>query len=409
MTACTHPEVACLNQYEKYRCLACGGIMMCHCEEDFARRYLPHQLSRAAVAGHERIRVTLGFQESVCNTCRGLPEPSCPKSDHPGTASKIRRYYWREISFVRIPLFAKWAEENGYQNWIAAVAGHKDVHHAFYLQAVEKIKEMHSRSPKYIYSDESTSQVLQKCSVEVVELFPVRVESSGVSVFEFGGELLQSANDVAKRAFEKEGYSCLFLESRPLHVLFGVFMWQVIQDASDPKIRRVGIARKLPTGEWRNQGWIWTLMPPDFGTAQYSDRRVLALEKHFAALWERRADLLAIFDQWLDPSYELRSYLAGHRNEDVARARVLISALPPDLTFRVLKYLAANYWYRYCGWPDLLLYKASDLFLAEVKFSSDGLKEDQKVWIRGNAEELRLPFKLIKVHRRKAPERGACP
>jgi len=377
--------------------------MMCGCEEDFAKRYLPHQLSRAAVAGRERIPVTLGFQESVCNTCRGLAGPCCPKSDRPGTASKIRRYYWREISFVRIPLFAKWAEDNGYQNWLDAVAPHKDVHRAFYLQAVEKIKQMHSRSPKYTYGDESTSQVLEKHSVEVVELFPLRVQCSGVSMFEFEGESLQSANDVARRNFEKKGYSCLFLESCPLHVLFGVFMWPVIQDPSDPKIRRVGIGRKLPTGEWRNQGLIWALMPPDFGTPQYSDRRAVALENHFAALQERRADLLAIFHQWLDLSYELRSYLAAHRNEDVARARVLISVLPPDLTLRVLKYLAASYWRRHCGWPDLLLFNASDFFLAEVKFSGDGLKEDQKDWIRGNAEELRLPFKLIKVHRRALP------
>jgi hypothetical protein len=308
-----------------------------------------------------------------------------------------------------IPLFAKWAEENGYQNWLDALAPHKEVHHAFYLEAVEKIKQMHSRFPKYTYSDESTRQVLEKCSVEVIDLFPARVECSGVSMFEFGGELLQSANDVAKRNFEKEGYSCLFLESRPLHVLFGVFMWRVIQDPSDPKIRRAGIRRKLPTGEWRSQGWIGALMPPDFGTAQYSDRRVEALEKHFAALQVSREDLLAIFDQWLDPSYELRSYLSAHLNDDVARARVLISVLPPELTVRVLNYLAANYWSRYCGWPDMLFYKASDFFLAEVKFSGDGLKEDQKEWIRGNAEELRLPFKLIKVHRIKGSQRGVYP
>jgi hypothetical protein len=306
-----------------------------------------------------------------------------------------------------IPLFAKWAEDNGYQNWLDALGPHKDVHHDFYLQAVERIKQMHSRSPKYTYTDESTSRVLEKYSVEIVNLFPYRVKRSGVWMFEFGGQLLQSANDVARRSFENEGYRCLFLESHPLHVLFGVFMWQVIQDPGDPKIRRVGITRKVPTGECRNEGNIWTLMPPDFGTAQYSDRRAETLNKHFEALEEHQANLIAIFDRWLDPSYELRSYLSGHRNEDVARARVLISVLGPDLTIRILRYLTVCYWRRYCGWPDMLFYKASNLFFAEVKFSGDGLKEDQKEWVRGNAEELHLPFKLIKVHRIKEPQRIA--
>lgn len=372
---------------------------MCRCEEDFARRYLPHQISQAAVAGHERIAVTLGFQEGVCNTCRGLPEPCCPKSDRPGTASKIRRYYWREISLIMIPLFANWAETNGYENWLDALGRHKDVHHDFYLEAVEKVKQMHFGSPKYSYSEESTNEVLERYSVEIVDLFPVRVERSGASMFEFGGEFLRSANDVAQRNFEKEGYSSLFLESRPFHVIFGVFMWRVIQDPGDPKIRRVCVTRRLPTGECRNQGTIRTIMPADFGTRQYFERRVEALEEHFAALPDCKAGLLAVFDRWLDPSYPLRSYLAGHRNEDVARARQLISVLTADFTARILRYLAVYYWERHCGWPDMLFHKNTDFFLAEVKFSGDGLKVDQKEWVRGNANELHLPFKLIKVHR----------
>jgi hypothetical protein len=298
-----------------------------------------------------------------------------------------------------IPFFAKWAETNGYQNWLDALTPHKDVHHDFYLQAVEKVKQMHIRSPKYSYSEESTSEVLEKYSVEIVDLFPVRVERAAVSMFEFDGKLLPSANKVAERNFMRRGYSCLFLESRPVHVLFGVFMWKVIQDPRDPKIRRVRVTRKLPSGEWRNQGTIRTIMPPDFGTRQYFDRRNLALEGHFAALPDRRADLLTVFDRWLDPSYPLRSYLAGHRNEDVERARQLLSVLPGHSTIRILRYLAADYWERYCGWPDMLFYGSSDYFLAEVKFSGDGLKADQKEWVRGNATALHLPFKLIKVHR----------
>jgi hypothetical protein len=56
---------------------------------------------------------------------------------------------------------------------------------------------------------------------------------------------------------------------------------------------------------------------------------------------------------------------------------------------------------RFCGWPDLLAYKGDEYFFAEIKSSGDKLSEDQKDWIRGNYEILGLPFKLVKIHRRK--------
>jgi hypothetical protein len=47
----------------------------------------------------------------------------------------------------------------------------------------------------------------------------------------------------------------------------------------------------------------------------------------------------------------------------------------------------------------LLFYKQGEFFLAEVKSSKDQLSEDQKKWIRGNYGELKLPFKLVKIHK----------
>jgi hypothetical protein len=55
------------------------------------------------------------------------------------------------------------------------------------------------------------------------------------------------------------------------------------------------------------------------------------------------------------------------------------------------------YWDRYCGWPDLFVYKNQDFFFAEVKSAGDELSKSQKQWIHGNREHLRLPFKLVKV------------
>jgi VRR-NUC domain len=48
---------------------------------------------------------------------------------------------------------------------------------------------------------------------------------------------------------------------------------------------------------------------------------------------------------------------------------------------------------------DLLLWKGTDFFLAEIKGSGDKVSENQKRWIRDNAERLRLLFKVVKLHK----------
>src|SRR5271166_2605044 len=63
----------------------------------------------------------------------------------------------------------------------------------------------------------------------------------------------------------------------------------------------------------------------------------------------------------------------------------------------VLGYLVLNYWGHYSGWPDLLVYRANQWFLAEVKSWCDKLNENQKRWIQDNHRYLHLPFKLVQV------------
>jgi hypothetical protein len=66
---------------------------------------------------------------------------------------------------------------------------------------------------------------------------------------------------------------------------------------------------------------------------------------------------------------------------------------------RILRYLVGDYWGLFTGWPDLLVHKDGAFFFAEVKASKDRLSKEQKRWIADNATELRLPFKLVKIHR----------
>ena len=407
MDTCTHPEVSCLNPYElirKYRCRACGEVMMCACDEDFGRRFLPHQLARGVESGTQRrVAVSIGFQVGVCNTCRGLPEEAHPKAETYGRGSKIRRYYWREIFVETTRQFADWATNHGYADHRIAQGVHRDVYTAIENQVVDEARKQHERAPKYVYKEESQGDVIGRHALDVVTLDGVYVRHEERRVKILLGATVCSAEEFAASHFAEQGYEVLFTESRPFHALFGTFMWLLIQDPCDPRVRVVAFGdRTVFDSGPKNQELIRTYLPEDFGTHGYAERRAEAIEEHFASIPKERKELLWTFDYWIQHSAGFRQYLWAHRGEDVDKARQIISILPIDTTFRILRYLVADYWGRYTGWPDLLVHRGNEFFFAEVKSSKDKLREDQKNWIRGNSAELHLPFKLVKILKKPA-------
>lgn len=110
-------------------------------------------------------------------------------------------------------------------------------------------------------------------------------------------------------------------------------------------------------------------------------------------------ELLWAFDYWVSHSRNFREYLWAHRPDDVTRVRQIVVLMGADTIRKILRYLVAHYWRRFCGWPDLLISRGDERVFIEVKSSGDELSEDQKTWIKGNHAELHLPFKLVKIHR----------
>ena len=406
MSDCAHSAVCCINPYElirKYWCDSCGEVMMCACEEEFAHSFLPHQLNFGnELNTRRRIPVTLGFQKGICNTCRGIPEEAHPKAPLYGRTSKIVRYYWREIHFETIRRFAEWAESQGYTDWLKARFEHKEKYNRIEKEIIRETKELHKQSPKYVYLEESQNEILTKYQVKIVKLEGVydKKAGRGVAILEEGK--LFSPEEFAAHNFERLGYKVVFTESVPFHALFGIFMWLLIQDHGDPNVRMVGFGDRFAFEQGIGGKQIWTFLPEDFGTSGYALRRAKAIDEHFASLldMENKEDLLWAFDYWAEPSAKLRQYLWAHRDEDVAKAREIVSILPVDVTMRILRYLVGNYWGRYLGWPDLIVYNHNEFFFAEVKSSKDKLSEEQKKWIRANSIDLHLPFKLVKIHKR---------
>lgn len=404
MKDCTHPTVSSINPYElirKYRCDSCDEVMMCSCEAEFARRFLPHQLKEGVeLDTQRRIPVTIGFQSSICNSCRGLPEEPHQIGEIYGRSSKLLRYYWREIFFETTKRFGNWAEGQGYDDYDIARSQHNDVYAEIEKEIIEEIKELHSRAPKYTYQEKSQSEVLEENQVEVVRLNGTYVQVPERRVGILDGGSTYSADEFAGIHYEQQGYEVLFTESVPFHAMFGIFMWLLIQDQGDQLVRIVSFGDRTAFEEGKESKEVWTHLPADFGTLGYAIRRASAIEKHFALIPQEKDELIWTFDYWVDPSEGLRQYLWAHRDQDVQKARKIITILPVDVTHRILRYMLGDYWGRYVGWPDIIVHKDNNFFFAEVKSSQDKLRLDQKNWIYGNTSHLHLPFKLIKIHKK---------
>jgi hypothetical protein len=375
--------------------------MMCACEEEFARRFYSHQIkSTCDIDTQERIPVTLSFQKGICNTCRGIPEEPHPKAETYGMSSKIYRYYWREILMETTRRFGDWVEEQGYGDWLKARGEHEDKYDSIEKEVIEEIKALHLNSPKYSYQEESQEEVLKKCKVEIINVDGTYVKGDNRKAMLFNNGRSVTAEEYTELFFKEKGYDVLATESVPFHVIFGIFMWILIQGA-DPLVEISGFDERDASKKGIKGEKIWALLPRDFGTSGYFKRREKDIKEHLAWLPNDKNELLWAFDYWIDPSWSLRQYLWAHELQKIEKARIIVQVLPVDTIKKILQYLVENYWSRFCGWPDLLVYNNQEYFFVEVKSSKDKLSDDQKEWIKGNHDILNLPFKLIKIHKKK--------
>jgi hypothetical protein len=257
----------------------------------------------------------------------------------------------------------------------------------------------HERSPKYDFREESADAVVKKYNMEILALSGKHLTFDDGKLAILDGNERCVPEEFVARYFRRAGYEVQFVESRPFHVLFGVFMWMLIQDPGDPLARHAGFGDRHAFERGEKAEMIWTLLPEDFGSPTYATRRATAIDEHFRLLGSEREHLEGTFDYWIGASEPLRQYLWAHQDTDVSRARQLLKALPTNVTLGILRFLLGSYWERYLGWPDLLCHRRDTFFFVEVKSSRDKLSQQQKQWISSNATELRLPFKIVKIHR----------
>jgi VRR-NUC domain len=242
-----------------------------------------------------------------------------------------------------------------------------------------------------------SKRVFEKYDVEVLSLEGTYLRTDARrAVIRDGGETC-SVEEYACRRFRGRGYSAVPVENDPIFALFGVLMWPLIQDASDPRRRVVAVfdRRAIDAG----MKIVWTHRPSDFGKPEYGGRRARAIEKHLSAIICEPRELRRLFDLWLDPSDDLGHYLGGRLTEHIQAARQLIEILPSASIVEMLRYLVEDYWGRRSGWPDLFIFRDDEFFFAEVKSATDKLGKSQQRWLRDNRERLHFPFKLVEVRK----------
>ena len=400
--ACPHTAVRLLSRHEiirKYQCEDCGAVNACSCDESFARQFLPHQIDWA-MDDETGLRVPSGgFAVGLCNECRGLAPVPSPRADGYRAGGKVERYYWREIHMEWHRRLHSWCVAHGYErnSRERPVIEQSGI---IRRAVVDETRVAAAAAPKYDMTERSAADVLVEAGVETIAMQGTYVANAEQATVLRDGETID-VEEYVRRELEDEGWSVIRCESRPFHALYGCLMWLWVQDPADP-LNRVVVFGGRDGAETDSSGRVWTHLPEDFGHPNHVRRRAAALEEHLQDLLPDDTDeLLWLFDYWLEPSSGLRAYLWAH-DEDVTRSAIaIVQVIGAVVTKRILRFLAEDYWGRYVGWPDFLVHRESDWFLAEVKSSRDRLSGAQKDWFDANGKYLGLPAKVIKVHRAK--------
>jgi len=399
---CNHPHLTCINPYElirKYECSDCGEIMMCACEEQIAKKFLPHQLSFATrLDSQQRVNVSAGFVASICDECRGLPATPYPKASTIGQTSKIKRYYWRELVFREYELFEKLGG-NPANYLYERGENESDILKLAKKQALLDIKALHATTPKYNYEEESNESFIKRLGIKLRVIDGQYVKGDGRKAKISYNNKLLTVEKFAAVIYQRQGYDVISLESVPFHVLFAVFTWIIIQDFTDPEVQVIGFGERSAYEKDCSKNLIWTTLPSDFGTSGYALKRKEKIAAHFDYIQGYSEDILWLFDYWLPYSEGLRQYLWAHKDEHIQKARKIIEILGAETILKIVQYLIDDYWRRYLGWPDLLVFKEGHFLFVEVKLSKDKLSDEQRLWIENNINQLHLPFEILKINR----------
>jgi hypothetical protein len=161
-------------------------------------------------------------------------------------------------------------------------------------EVLDEFKLLHKTAPMYTLARKQQHDVSAEYGIEVVTLkatFANASEKRRTILIDGGG--ICSVEEYACRHFRSLGYTALVVGNAPIWVLLSVYMSPLIQDATDPYNRNVGIGYKFDA-EKRDE-LVLTPLPEDFGRPGYGIRRGHAIKKHLSGIAREPEGLQQLF------------------------------------------------------------------------------------------------------------------
>jgi hypothetical protein len=211
---------------------------------------------------------------------------------------------------------------------------------------------------------------------------------------------LSSVEQIAIEYYVSQGYSVLRCERVLISTWAATFLCKSIQDTND--LRAHTVFRNSTKG-WssrnRDTGLVEMLLPEDFGSIEFYERRKDAIVLAIDSM--RKVDnLLTVFAEHLETSETLRDYLWVNDYEAVETARTALSVLPKDIVISSVEWAIQDFWQRQPGWPDLFVYRGNEYKFVEVKSPYDKLSLEQMQWFEW-APTQNIPTEILRVNRNK--------
>lgn len=406
MRTCEHHNVTCLNHYDtfrKYRCEDCGGIYICECERRLAVAFLPHQIGFVRESGTGSRFPVSGFAPRMCAECRGELEAPHPRAAIWGRKGKVERFYWREIFKTECELIAVWLREHGesVQDIIEFRARFPDVAKGLEREAKRRWQRLHRESPKYDLKERTEAEFLSQVQIPSTEIEApyVQIAKGDQKIgkwIDSGGKRV-GGEELAEEWYSSHGFRVLRCERTLISSWVGTFLADAVQDPSDPRQQE---CLRHSTRGWRpdqrNTPLISFLLPEDFGSADYYERRYSALQ-HSMNRMRDAARISELFDELLDSSELLRDYLWVNDDDAVRTAREAVSVLPQEVVVDSVCWAIQDFWNRQSGWPDLFVHRQSEYRFCEVKSPHDRLSLEQMNWFEWAVTEASIPCEIIRI------------
>ena len=201
-------------------------------------------------------------------------------------------------------------------------------------------QQRHKQNPKYDTAERTPAQFLAEVPVQEVEVEAKYVKErrgdAQVGRWRMSCGETGSAEDIATDYHQSAGYQVYRCERKLISMLVVVLCWPVIQDPNDPRGQGViwGSTESWPPGI--HTPLINFLLPQDFGSAAFFDRRERTLEVHLGLL-EEAGELGEVFDSMLEGAETLRGYLWVAEDDAEELTRVALSAIPKALALKMVR------------------------------------------------------------------------